>query len=418
VWILIAAVLLTSAPDTDVSVAKLDGSTFSGKIESWADGALVVDTTAGQERVAESDLLWIKRAAPSIEQDTGVAKPAVAFSDGSVLPLEKYTTDGNKSQIALHFDEQAKFAPTIVPTQKVHWVRLKALNKVAAEQWNDVLSTSAPSDLLVVLKREGQSLDYLEGVIGQVTDQDVEFTRDGETVHVGRDKLAGVVFYRKTPTSTDESAHCVVSGTDGLTIRCTQVTLAGGELQIVTSLGVALHWPWADVASADFSAGKLTFLSDLKPVLQSWQPLIALPKAVEHAASFGQPRLDHAAFGGPLSLWYPEGDNNSGSGHIEAFAKGLAIRSRTEVVYRLPEGFNRFMAVVGIEPATRSNGNVLLSILGDDHPLLERNVSGIDAPQPIDINISGIKQLRLVVDYGKNLDTGDWLNLCNARIIK
>jgi hypothetical protein len=342
----------------------------------------------------------------------------VAFSDGTILPLEKFTTSGNTSQILPRLDEPAKAAPTIVPTQMVHWVRLQPLNKAAAEQWSDVLSTNAPSDLLVVLKRGGQSLDYLEGVIGQVTDEEVEFTHDGESVHVNRDKLAGIVFYRKTPTATGESARCVVSGAEGLTIRCARVYLAGGELQVATSLGVALRWPWADIASADFSTGKLTFLSDLKPVSQSWQPLIALPKGVEHAASFGQPRLDHAAFGGPLSLWYAAGEATSGSGHAEAFAKGLAIRSRTEIVYRLPEGFNRFMATVGIEPATRSSGDVVFSVLGDDRPLLERGVNGSDAPLPIDVNISGVKQLRLVVDYGKNLDTGDWLNLCNARITK
>jgi hypothetical protein len=26
--------------------------------------------------------------------------------------------------------------------------------------------------------------------------------------------------------------------------------------------------------------------------------------------------------------------------------------------------------------------------------------------------------LKIVVDYGQNLDTGDWLNLCDARLIK
>ena len=59
-----------------------------------------------------------------------------------------------------------------------------------------------------------------------------------------------------------------------------------------------------------------------------------------------------------------------------------------------------------------------LSIFADDHPLLETEVAGDQPPQPIDVQIAGAKRLKIVVDYGQNLDTGDWLNLCDAKIVK
>src|SRR5262249_4436010 len=150
----------------------------------------------------------------------------------------------------------------------------------------------------------------------------------------------------------------------------------------------------------------------------TWHPLIALPTSAGHAAAIGQPRFDRSGVGGPLSAWYPDGDPSPASGHAESFAKGVALRSRTEITYRLPRGFSRFMAVAGIEPATRSSGDVLLTILGDDRTLLEHAITGHDAPLPIEVDVAGVKQLKIIVDYGKNLDTGDWLNLCNARIVK
>jgi hypothetical protein len=103
---------------------------------------------------------------------------------------------------------------------------------------------------------------------------------------------------------------------------------------------------------------------------------------------------------------------------LQIFSKGLALRSRTELVYRLPAGFGRFTAVAGMEPATSSTGNVHLTIYGDDRPLFETDISGQEPPCAIELDIAGIKRLKIVVDFGKNLDTGDWLNLCDARLLK
>ena len=64
------------------------------------------------------------------------------------------------------------------------------------------------------------------------------------------------------------------------------------------------------------------------------------------------------------------------TGRTQIFSKGLALRSRTELVYRLPAGFRRFTAIAGIDPATRASGNVRLSIYGDDRPLFEADIAG------------------------------------------
>jgi hypothetical protein len=103
---------------------------------------------------------------------------------------------------------------------------------------------------------------------------------------------------------------------------------------------------------------------------------------------------------------------------LQIFSKGLALRSRSELNYRLPAGFGRFTAVAGIEPATSTTGNVQLSIYGDDQRLFEAAISGDEPPREIELDIGGVKRLKIIVDFGKNLDTGDWLNLCDARLVK
>jgi hypothetical protein len=113
-----------------------------------------------------------------------------------------------------------------------------------------------------------------------------------------------------------------------------------------------------------------------------------------------------------------EGDSAAAQAATRTFSKGLALRSRTEIVYRLPAGFQRFIAVAGIDPATTAAGNVRLAILGDDRVLVETEITGDQPPQSLQLDIANVKRLKIVVDYGQNLDTGDWLNLCDARIAK
>jgi hypothetical protein len=103
---------------------------------------------------------------------------------------------------------------------------------------------------------------------------------------------------------------------------------------------------------------------------------------------------------------------------LQTYNKGLAVRSRTELEYRLPKGMRRFVAVAGIDPETLSQGDVLLQIEADGEPIFERTISGSEPPLEIDVNISGKQKLRIFVDYGGNLDLGDRLHLVEARLVK
>lgn len=119
-----------------------------------------------------------------------------------------------------------------------------------------------------------------------------------------------------------------------------------------------------------------------------------------------QPRIDRSLDGGPLQLGGTE------------YAKGIAAHSRTELVYRLPEKHRIFQAIAGIDDRLRPGGNVHLLILGDDRTLFEDDLSGKDAPRPLELDISGVNRLKLIVDFGDGMDVGDALDFCDARILK
>jgi hypothetical protein len=296
-------------------------------------------------------------------------------------------------------------------------VRLQPLDPALEPQWKEIRGVDSPSDLLIVRKRAGESLDYLEGLVEQIAADQIAFRLDEDPVRVPRGKVVGVI-YRRNEFEGSLIPGCLVAGRQGLRIAAQAVELDGNQLRFTTLSGVELTWPIAELQSADFSAGKVVYFSDLKPVSENWQPLVSLPDRATLATRFGQPRLDRSAAGGPLTLLIPDPAHANTPGRLETFVKGLALRSRTEYVVRLPTGYSRFLALAGIEPSTRSSGNLMLSVFGDDRLLMESPIVGEAAPIPIELNIAGVKRLRIVVDYGDNLDTGDWLNICNARIVK
>ena len=150
----------------------------------------------------------------------------------------------------------------------------------------------------------------------------------------------------------------------------------------------------------------------------TWTPRIALPAAATLIAEL-RPAAERRLVspGRPLSLAWPDESLPAGR-EIRTYAKGLALRSRTELDYRLPAGMRRFAAIAGIDPATADQGHVVLEIRADDRVLWEGEIDGKRPPVEIDLELGTARRLQFRVDYGRNLDYGDRLHLVEARVTK
>ena len=102
-------------------------------------------------------------------------------------------------------------------------------------------------------------------------------------------KVAGLAYYH---ANEDESKQpvCWLQTTHGARLPVATVDFGEGAFNITTTGGLELRLPQDTVVSADFSQGKLTYLSDLKPINQTWTPRIALPASAELIQDFGLPR--------------------------------------------------------------------------------------------------------------------------------
>jgi hypothetical protein len=141
---------------------------------------------------------------------------------------------------------------------------------------------------------------------------------------------------------------------------------------------------------------------------------VALPTRAESIQNFGEFRRNISFTGSPLTLSWPGKDNTA----LTTYDKGLAIRSRSELEYRLPRGLRRFVAIAGIDPQTQSQGSVDLAIEVDGAQVFKQTIDGTAEPVAIDLDIAGKQRLKLIVDYGENLDLGDRLHVVDARLVK
>jgi hypothetical protein len=173
---------------------------------------------------------------------------------------------------------------------------------------------------------------------------------------------------------------------------------------------VNISLPFSKIKMIDFSLDKLVFLSDLEPETVRWTPFLPAGKIARLLEMLYTPRPDRNLDGLPLQLR---------TGQVtKQYAKGLAIHSRTELVYRLAGKYRRFAAVAGMDPKVAGNGHLRLEIKGDDKLLLDATISNESDPLPIDLDITDVRRLRILVDFGEHWDIGDHLNLCDARMTK
>jgi hypothetical protein len=394
-WQILFCLFLTGASPT-FEVQTLDDRIISGTLADLTADGLIVETTAGKVFLETEKLLNV-----SLKQKPAAPVPPpgawIELSDGSTIVARQYTVRGDQAAITLLNDEVLE-----TPTRSIRNVRLQHVSEALAGQWSQIMTAKLDGDVLVV--RKGDNLDYQQGVLGDVNADVVRFQLDGEDLPINRAKVYAFI-YRHSSGEARPGPICRLTDVFGSHWQVSKIALEK-KLQLTTPAGLTLSCPLEILASIDFSLGKIVYLSDLKPESVAWTPFFNTAKTLPSMEQLYAPRQDRNFESNPLQLAGTE------------YGKGLAIRSRTEMVYRLPGSFTRFKAVAGIDDSVRPQGNVRLLIRGDNDVLLDMPVSGTDAPKPIDLDLTGVRKLIILVDFGDRASLGDHLDLCNARIIK
>ncbi|MBI1903348.1 MAG: NPCBM/NEW2 domain-containing protein [Planctomycetia bacterium] len=393
-WAILLATVLSADPE--VTAQTLDGRSISGKLSQLDGSQAVIQSAAGPVAVAVEQLVGIQ---PAEERGKpGEIAAYVQLTDGSRLSATQYTAQKTTSRFVF------LGATVQAPTGSVAVVRFREPTDPIAAQWQELLQAKVAGDLVVL--RKAESIDYLEGALADVTPETVHFEVEGKTAQINRDRVDGLVYLRRNVELPD--ATCVVADVDGSVLFAKTMKLENGKLLVETPAGLSATLAWDKVLKLDYSAGKVLFLADA--AADSTKVSTWIAQNIPVLLKWRQPRSNHWGRRGseviPLKL------------RGEVYEKGLALRSRTELMYRLRGKYRRFQAVAGIDDEVEGLGHVRLVIQGDGKTLYDEAIAGSDKPKTLDVDVSGVNQLVVLVDFGEGGDTSDYLDLCEARVTK
>lgn len=393
-----------------VTVTTVDGDPISGELLTWNTKSIAISHEGTSKTFNLDQLLDIRWLRAGNVAKTPAA--LIELNDGTRLPISKYEVTDFQATVSTSLSKN----PLQIATNNIRRVQFTPSTDQLALLWKELEDKQLAGDVLIVHKKQGTILDYLPGLLGDITAEQVLFEWEGDEIPVKRSKIAALAYFHATE-SKNEPATCWLKTNNGARLPIVSTVVEGANLRVVTVDGLEFILSQDSLSEADFSQGKLRYLSDLEPIKQTWTPRIALPLAAKLIQNHGLPRRDQSFTGSALTLdWGSEKSRNLNN--TQTYEKGLAIRSRTEILYRLPKQMQRFVAVAGIDPATANHGSVLLEISADGRVVWQGEIAGRSQPTEISVPLDGARQLRIFVDYGANLDYGDRLHLIDARVTK
>lgn len=411
--VLLAAALLSGV---DVEVGSLAGDPKIVKVGTPAKGRILGDVIRGElTQLTDSRLTIRVDGQPQqfdldevlmIERQTPVAGAgdellAVQLTDGTRLKVSQVTVDARQANL-----NSPSFGDLQIDRGRVRSIRFESVLGLESE-WADLLRRKSRYDMLVVRKEKTikngdeeqvvRTLDHLAGIVAGVDEATVAFQLDGNSISVKRENVFGVI-YSSQPAEPAGAAdiRCHIETAAGERIGAERVSSDGEYLFVSLESGQRLEFPLDQVVRIDFSAQRITYLSDLKPEFE-YTPFFNTTWNFQR---------DQNLYGQPLGC------------ERTIFDRGLCVHSKSVLTYDLDENYKRFQSAVGIEREVQPNGDVQLQILADGRKLFEARVVGTDAIRLVDLDVTGVSRLQIVVDYGEGLDLSDHVCFGEARLIK
>ena len=378
---------LTAAPPVEVTTLK--GEQHVGSLERLSGDDVVLKTPTGAMTIPAAELLALRVPSAATTPAVGETAADVRLTDGTRLRATNFASNGIEASIA-----HPQLGTLKLPMTVVQSVRFAVPDAKVDAAWSQLLDKTPKKDQVAV--RKGDVLDHLDGVIGSLDETSVKFQLDGDEIPVKRERVFGLIYARRENVSSKAVAAVDLSSGDRLAAKV--VSFDGEAWKVKLASGTEVTVPMPLVQTVDFSLGKIAYLSNLEPRDVKYTPFFDF---------VWEYRRDRSLDGKSLSLGN------------KVYAKGLALHSLTVLKYRLGGDYRRFQAVMGIDDDIRVAGNVDVVIKGDGRPLFKGAARVNQPPQPLDLDVTGVVELEITVDYGDDkLDIGDRLHLADAKVVK
>lgn len=359
-------------------VRSSDGSVVTGDVQSISDQSVIVSVDGENKTVDGQDVTAI--VFPDVETRPP-STVVLRLRGGSVLPCTKIGLENDQIVVT-----PRRIEPFKLPIQNVASLRFAPSRPAADTSWLGYLSEPSTSDRMVI-RRDGDVLDVVDGIIVSLDDESVKFEIDGDQINAPRERLEGIIWAGKPVTNRGTT---VVLDAYGVRLRCTAVATVGNKLQCRIgdeTISLSLN----RIASVTRS-GNLVSLGSLNPVQQN----VSLPSLKN---------VDPAIVNKMFGLRMGDQPNT------------LTISGETKLEYRIPEDFSRLEGVCRRDPKSVAKTDMTIEISLDDKIVWTEAFEN-DGPRGFEIDVSDSRRVTIAVNGMDDGTFGDRVELSNVRFTK
>jgi hypothetical protein len=405
--LLLAGLLSLAAPlhaeeasPAGMIVQTADGASLRGPLrELRADWSVRIGGESAR-LIPAGDLLGLRAA--GVRLPPFPREDHLILANGDRIPFQSVRVDGDRLFFRHPRLADGKEASLPLAAVAVLWRLPPDRTRDAEKLRRRLVSQSRTRD--VVLLRNG---DQVAGTLSGLDARKVAMDVDGKEVGVPLAQVSAIALNTELADRLPARGPCarvVLTGTErgqGGRLLLTSAACSDGKtLTGTTAFGTGLRVPLSAVASLTLVQGRGVYLSDLPPGRYHYEPYLD--------DSWPQVRDANVA-GHDLQLGG------------ETYDKGISLHSQSRLTYRLNGGYQRFVALVGLDDRDGRGGSVRIRVLADGKPLdlgADRELTHSDGPRSINVSVEGVKELTLEVLFGANGNVQDVVNWAEARLVK
>jgi len=391
VWVLVASFSESIAQERAIAVRidTIDGLSKTGTLGGLStDGVKLLGDDSTPQVIALQQILCVQRINPPPATPPG---SRISLAGGSRLAIDGVKAEGTGATLRIRGGEQLQ-----VPLKQLRWIRFRNPSAAVDPQWLGLIERPRASDSLVI-RRPGDSIDEVAGIVLAIGDDSISFSLDGDTMQAPISRLEGVVF---TTTGTDAQAGAgtsqgsiLVDDIFGSRFVATSIT-GSDDGAIDLQLGGQLKYrmPLESISKIELT-GSVEFLARVNPVQSQYVPLVKIGVAAELVGKWLSPEV--------------------------VDDRDLLMRSTSHIEYRLSEGFQTLVGSVDFDPQVSSGGKCIVRILLDGKPVWEQSLEVTElSSRGFELPIDGARRVRFEVSGADDGDLGDTVRLRQPRITK
>ena len=388
--------------EIDIVAYTLDGEKQSGQLTECRDEKIRISTKSGDVQIDFDKLDKLEINSHSIKSPAVPAQLPVQIAtlvDGSNVVCQSF--EGRDDKWLCRSVSGTEFE---LPKGSIESLLLKQPTLDQKSEWDKALLEVRTGDEMVIT-RTGDMLDRASGIVVAVSPEEIEFSFDGQILNAPRSKLLGLLWYRSKEKRVEPAIQVHLK--DGARWEANSTSLEmliptnseEAKFRLQTPSGVSRQLKWDEVSSINFSAANVVWLASQKPLSKDAYQRAFVANTFPISNELLGPRF--------YASIRPEIGNTDSP--ADAKDQDLHFGGPGEIVFRIPEGFQRFVAKVRRFETVRYTTVVDCEVWVGDKLSWNMTMAPEVMEVPIDIPVVSGKQLKIVVRCDSDLRLGTHL---------